>query len=99
MMVSIVGSSTGEAKRKTMTIENGIFFFSILTTTGIVEQEQKGVIKANRMAAKLANTLLLPVNFFSIFSYGMYPCSRLIKNEIPMNRTVNSRAIQKKLFK
>lgn len=68
MIVKIVGSSTGEAKRKTMTIENGIFFFSILTTTGIVEQEQKGVIKANRMAAKLASNLLRPVNFFSIFS-------------------------------
>jgi hypothetical protein len=64
----MVGSKRGDENKKIMTIPKDIFFFNILTTIGIVEQEQKGVIKAKAIAAIAASSLFVPANYFSIFS-------------------------------
>lgn len=70
-MVIIVGSSTGDENKKIITIPKGSFRLSIFTTTGIVEHEQNGVIKANNTAPNAAIILFFPANFFSNFSKGI----------------------------
>ena len=64
----IVGSNTGEANRNTITIPKRTFLFNKFTTTGIVEQEQNGVINANEMAAMTPINVFLPDKYLLSFS-------------------------------
>ncbi|MPM51863.1 hypothetical protein SDC9_98614 [bioreactor metagenome] len=68
----ITGFSKGDEKRNAIAAAKGTPALSIPRRSGMVEQEQKGVIAPNPAPRILPTTLFLPPRAFFIVSSGTY---------------------------